>query len=172
VHIHLFHYGPFIKKEVLEGYLKSQYSEIGFSWIEKVRGGEEKKAVLEVTKYVTKAHSALNEDAWLSGSERLNPELAARIEAATYMLKLTEHFGKFRGKLEPKEEAEETTGEEERGALEKDQEVTCKSCGTQGEWSWGLLPTEEFIRQCQERNENAFKYSRKRAKRSRDGPGP
>jgi hypothetical protein len=31
VHIHLFHYGPFIKKEVLEGYLKSQYSEKGLA---------------------------------------------------------------------------------------------------------------------------------------------
>lgn len=175
VHIHLLHYGPFIAKKKMEGYLKEQYPEIGFSWIELVKAGDEKSAVLEVTKYVTKAHSALNEDAWLQGCERLHPELAARIEAATYMLKLTEHFGALRGKLETEEEVkEEAPGGEERKAIEDDQEVVCKSCGVQGDWGWGLLPTEEFIRQCHNRNENALAYSRrnKSKKLKIEGPAP
>jgi hypothetical protein len=168
VHVHLLHYGPFVAKKKMEGYLKAQYSEIGFSWVELVKAGDEKSAVLEVTKYVTKAHSALNEDAWLEGGERLHTELAARIEAATYQLKLTEHFGAFRGKLELKEEVKEEAPGEERKKLEDDQEVVCTSCGLQGCWNWGLLPTEKFIRECHSRNENALAYSRRnKAKRSK-----
>jgi hypothetical protein len=174
VHVHLLHYGPYVAKKKMEGYLKEQYPEIGFSWIESVKAGDEKSAVLEVTKYVTKAHSALNEDAWLEGCERLHPELAARIEAATYMLKLTEHFGVLRGKLEIEEEVKEEAAGEERKGIEDDQEVVCTSCGVQGEWSWGLLPTEQFIRQCHDRNENALAYSRRnKTKRSKlEGPAP
>jgi hypothetical protein len=171
LHAHVLHYGPYLAKEKLEKYLKKQYSKAGHTWIERVAKGDEKGAVVEVTKYVTKAPSPFCEEAWIEeeGAARLHPKIAARFEAATYRLRLSDCFGVLRGK-EAENAEEEEAKEEEKNIQEEEKEIACESCGVVGEWRRVLKDTESWIRECHAKSKKAL--HKKKSIKKQGGPSP
>jgi hypothetical protein len=171
LHAHVLHYGPYLAKPKLEKYLRKQYSKAGHTWIEQVSKGDERGAVVEVTKYVTKAPSPFCEEAWIKDGAtlRLHPKLAARFEAATYRLRLSDCLGVFRGKETEDCEDEEAKAEED-SVMKMEAELPCGNCGVVGEWRRVLRDTETWIKECHSKGTKAL-YRKKGIKRE-GGPEP
>jgi len=115
------------------------------------RGSRE--GLRRVAKYISKGldHESRYEDLydedWVTGQRGVrccDPRLAVRWELATYRMHLVQRYGKFR-KL-----ALDEHGENQPPDNERDEDVSCVSCGTVGNWKRGFRSTYEWFAECHE----------------------
>lgn len=190
IHAHGIYYGPWRNKEQVEAILKSRWPAAGFVDIQKIANTKEMKfyqelhdtpeaklsviersvnsKIREVTKYTVKGPSPFDES-HLAGAPRwrLDPALAAKWEIATHGMRLSEWYGTLRGTATADAAAEASAVAAvdaemltEQQLAEQDDDVACDCCGLVGEWSWGMMPVQEYVASCHSRRQRAFARSR------------
>lgn len=125
-------------------------------------GQELERAVLEATKYTTKAGSPMCED-HAAGDPRevMDPVLSARWSVAVEGRRLTEAYGALRGLMrdDEEEDADDESAQAQLVAEEAEGACACRACGGV-EWRWGVRDTEEWVRECHARGMPALHGSR------------
>jgi hypothetical protein len=150
VHTHLVYYGPRVDQGAMQKLAEKASPERGGYVLKRGIGPDEfepeneaqlvalKRALRSVAIYGLKGmkagnahHPHRNED-WMAGQkfgDGIDPKLAARWEAATFGLKLSQPYGKLMG-LAPADGDDLYAYEEP-----DDHDVACPDCGTVGEWT-------------------------------------